>query len=72
MKVYFCDCRDRLRLIADVSSENEAWNKIHDFCSDHNYKIPYIRSWQEERDGIQMTAYDVGSHTEFFYVEQSK
>lgn len=69
MKVYFCDRRDQMRLIAEASNEHEAWMAIHNFCTERGFVIPYIRSWKEPRDGVIMTKYDVGSHTEFFYIE---
>lgn len=69
MNLYFCDKRDQMRLIATVSDENEAWKKIDEFCSERGFVIHYVRSWKEPRDGKLMTKYDVGSHTEFFYLE---
>lgn len=47
-------------------SQNECIQAINDFCNDHLFKIYYMRHWQE--DGREKI--DVGSHTEFFYLEQ--
>ena len=69
MKVYFNDRYDNMRLIAETPDEHEAWMAILNFCTERGFFIPYVRSWKEPRDGVTMTKYDVGSHTEFFYVE---
>ena len=58
--------------------------KINEFCSERNFKIYYTRIWHEECKhrctrgtnkikckGKQMTKFDVGSHTEFFYFEKA-
>lgn len=50
-------------------SYRAASTTIKDFCAKHNYKIPYTRMWDASLNGVDMTCLDVGSHTEFFWVE---
>lgn len=65
MKLYFENSRGEKRIIAEPKTEEEAWDEFHKFCEDRNFKIYYVRKWQTE-DGIK---YDVGSHTEFFILD---
>jgi hypothetical protein len=65
MKLYFENSRGTRRIIAEPQDENEAWKEIHKFCEDRKFKIYYVREWRTP-DGA--TVYDVGSHTEFFYL----
>ena len=39
---------------------------IHAFCEERNFKIYYTRIW---RDDNGLKVYDVGSWTEFFYLD---
>lgn len=66
MKLYFENSIGERRIIAEPKSEEEAYKEIHKFCEDRNFKIYYVRTWiiPEERAKV----YDVGSHTEFFYL----
>ena len=65
MKLYFENSRGVRRIIAEPETEEEAWNKIDEFCHERRFHIYYVRTWKTQ-DGA--TAYDVGSHTEFFYL----
>lgn len=65
MKLYFENSRGQRRIIAEPENENEAWKEIHKFCEDRKFKIYYVRTWKD-KDGAEV--YDVGSHTEFFYL----
>lgn len=65
MKLYFENSRGVRRVIAEPQTEDEAWKEIHKFCKDRKFNIYYVREWQTP-DGAR--AYDVGSHTEFFYL----
>ena len=65
MKLYFENSHGERRIIAEPQNEDEAWKEIHKFCKDRNFKIYYVRGWLTS-DGAK--AYDVGSHTEFFYL----
>lgn len=62
MKLYFLNRYDKRVFIADVEGYSEADDEICDYCSVRNYKIPYVRLWDEGNERW----YDVGSHTEFF------
>lgn len=55
----------RTRVIAQVKTEQEAFEEIHKFLKEHNYKSYYTRIWYEDN----IKKYDVGSYTEFFYLE---
>lgn len=78
MKLYFCNSRNQMRVIAEIAPEpttrdeiySAAMKEIRKFCSDRNFHIYYVRTWAEERDGVNMTVFDVGSHTEFFYADR--
>ena len=65
MKLYFENSRGIRRVIAEPQTEEEAWKEIHNFCEERKFKIYYVREWQTH-DGARR--YDVGSHTEFFYL----
>lgn len=66
MKLYFENSRGQRRVIAEPQTEEEAMKEIYKFCEDRNYKIYYVRTWMNE-DGLK--EYDVGSWSEFFYLE---
>lgn len=65
MKLYFKNSRGERRIIAEPETEEEAMKEINKFCEERNFKIYYVRKWQTE-DGLK---YDVGSHTEFFVLD---
>ena len=73
MKLVFENSYGQERVIAEVKDENEAIKEINKFVDDcnakradgKNFKIYYIRSWEQDR----RKKFDVGSHTEFFYLE---
>ena len=67
MKLYF-DNGHSVRIIADVSDESDAFFKMNQFCAERSYKIPYIRKWKSTLNGISCWNFDVGSHTQFFYL----
>lgn len=48
-----------------VNDTKEAFDVINEFLESHNFKSYYTRMWEE--DG--MIKLDVGSYTEFFYLE---
>lgn len=66
MKLYFENSNGKRRPIASPKTEEDAWEYIHAFCEERNFRIYYIRTWQDE-DGLKV--YDVGSHSEFFYLD---
>lgn len=66
MKLYFENSRGQRRLIGAPADDDAAWKMIHEFCSERNFHIHYVRTWVVESSGE--TCFDVGSHTEFFYL----
>ena len=65
MRLIFQNSRGIERVIAEPSNREECFKEINKFLDDHNFKSYYTRMWEE--DG--RLAIDVGSHTEFFYIE---
>ena len=66
MKLYFENSRGEKRVISKPKTEEEAMKEIYKFCEDKNFKVYYVRTWRTP-DGLK--EYDVGSHTEFFYLD---
>ena len=66
MKLYFKNGRGERRLIAEPKTHEEVTKEINKFCSDRNFHIYYTRTWVGG-DGLKV--FDVGSHFEFFYLE---
>ena len=69
MKLYFKNTYGQRRVIAEPSSRVEAQKEMYKFCNDRSFVIHYIRTW---RDGDGLEVYDVGSHTEFFLLDDSE
>lgn len=79
MKLYFRNSRNIMREIAVIDGEyhthkeiySAAMKEIIKFCNKNNpnFKFYYVRTWNEKIDGVMMTVFDVGSHTEFFYAD---
>ena len=67
MKLYFENSKGVRRVIAEPQTEDEAYKEIYKFCEDRNFKIYYVKT-HTEPDGLK--CYDVGSWSEFFYLEQ--
>lgn len=65
MKVIFQDSQGKERQIGSASTRKEALYIINRFLDEHNYKSYYSRMWFE---GNRIKI-DVGSHIEFFYLE---
>lgn len=65
MKLIFENSYGVERVVADVQSEKEALAYIYKFCEERNFKVYYTRIW--ETNGRKH--FDVGSHTEFFHLE---
>lgn len=66
MILYFENSRGERRIIAEPESEEGVMREIRKFCGDRNFKIYYTRSWIDD-DGLKV--YDVGSWSEFFYLD---
>ena len=67
MKVYFRDSHGKKRLLKEVETKEGAWKIMQKFMDDHNFTCYYTRLWFT--DGY--TWFDVGSHTEYFLVDEN-
>lgn len=65
MKVLFKDSNGEIHSLGDAADMDEAWATMNRLMDTVNYKPPYVRGWREDNRYV----YDVGSHTEFFYIE---
>ena len=66
MNLYFVVPFKKKRLIAsNLQDEKQISQHIKKFLDDHNFQSYYTRIWYENG----YTWYDVGSHTEFFFVD---
>lgn len=64
--LYFKNSNGVETLVKDcITTDDEVFTLIKDFIysKNPNYKIYYVRSW-----GENPVVYDVGSHSEFFYL----
>ena len=66
MKLYFENSYGQRRIIAEPETEEIAIEFIHTFCEERNFRIYYTRTWRD-KEGLKV--FDVGSHTEFFYLD---
>ena len=67
LNVMFENSKGQLRIIGTAETNDEAFKVINDFLIDHNYKSYYQRTWKKDD---KTTVVDVGSHTEFFYIQE--
>lgn len=65
MKLYFENSYGERRIIAEPETEETAMEAIHTFCDERNFRIYYVRNWIDN-EGFKV--YDVGSHTECFFL----
>ena len=65
MKLIFENSNGEERVIAEVDNIDEAFDEIHKFCDERDFKIYYTRQWRENN----RTTFDVGSWSEFFHLE---
>lgn len=75
MRLWFENSLGKAKVIAKIDGrknkraiQDEAFGHIKAYCDERYFKIWYIRIWEEEWRGRKATAFDVGSHTEFFYL----
>ena len=68
LNVMFENSKSQLRIIGVVENEDSAFKAINDFLDDHSYKSYYQRTWKKDD---KTTVIDVGSHTEFFYIQET-
>lgn len=64
--LYFIRSNGEKRLVRENIDPEKAIGYINEYTHslNPNYKIYYVRSWGKDNG----TMYDVGSHTEFFFV----
>ena len=67
LNVMFENSKGQKRIIGTAETNDEAFKVINDFLTDHNYKSYYTRTWKKDD---KTTVIDVGSHTEFFYIQE--
>ena len=65
MKLYFRSSNGKERVIAKPSNVEEVSKEIKKFIDNHNFKSYYTIACEENG----RLKFDVGSHTEFFYLE---
>ena len=67
MRVLFENSCGQIRELGVTNSGKMANEIIYDFLQQHNYRPFYWRTWVDETN--RKKTVDVGSHTEFFYIE---
>lgn len=68
MKFTFKNSSGEERFLADVEKEEDVWQIMQDFLKEHDFKSYYTRVIAYPN----FKEYDVGSHTEFFYLYTSE
>ena len=68
LNVMFENSKGQKRTIGTAGTESGAFKLINNFLADHNYKSYYQRTWNKDD---KTTVVDVGSHTEFFYIQET-
>lgn len=67
--LYFINSRGVPRLLGANVSEGDAWELIKKFLEAYpHFKHYYTRTWTTNHNGYKGTWFDVGSHTEFFFL----
>lgn len=66
MKLIFQNSRGEERIIAEIQDKKEAVKEINKFLDDHNYKSYYMNVCEDDNGRLRI---DVGSWSEFFYLE---
>ena len=57
--------------VTDREAINATYDEIRKFCDERKFVIYYTRVWNEPYNNVMMTKFDVGSHTEFFYLDRA-
>lgn len=65
MKIYYFNTSGYSEFLKEIDDEDKDIEVIVDFCKEHNYHIPYIRTYYDNNGDM---IYDVGSWTEFFKI----
>jgi len=78
MTLSFKNSQGKMRLIREFDNLLSHKDILHlvqieidNFCAERNYKIYYMRTWNTKYKDTTVTVFDVGSHTEFFYLSPS-
>lgn len=66
LKLIFQNSRGEERVIAEPQDKKEAVKEINKFLDDHNYKSYYMNVCEDDNGRLRI---DVGSWSEFFYIE---
>jgi hypothetical protein len=66
LKLIFKNSRGEERVIAEPQDKKEAVKEINKFLDDHNYKSYYMNVCEDDNGRLRI---DVGSWSEFFYIE---
>lgn len=76
MKLYFESASGEMREIAELENDlsldetvDDALYTLSAFCYKHQFHIFGVRVTEAHRLGRPMLQFDVGSHTEFFFLE---
>ena len=69
MKLYFQNSYEKLKLIAEPTSDKEVFADIKQFLNERNYKLYYTRTWIDKRNNKW---FDIGSYTEFFILSEEE
>ena len=71
--IYFKNSCDMVRVVKIDADPSKILHEISEYVRklNPNYKIYYFRHWTDPTDP-KTTWYDVGSHTEFFYVVEEE
>ena len=67
INVWFQSSENKERIVGEATDMMEIMQVIANFLDEHNFKSYYTRVWHTDSD--DRTWFDVGSHTEFFFVE---
>lgn len=65
--VLFENSKGQRKIIGTVENKEATFKVINDFLNEHNYKSYYSNCWKKDD---KTTVVDVGSHTEFFYIQE--
>lgn len=65
MRLIFQNSKHEERVVDEIANIEEVSKEINKFLKDHNFKSYYTRVWEENG----RLKFDVGSHSEFFYLE---
>lgn len=69
--LFFEDNKGNMRLVNSTVSEDNIYPEIVKYIKklNPNFHIHYIRTWAIDND---ITQFDIGSHTEFFFFTKNK